>query len=77
MATYLGQALLNGNVLLTDKESNNSSHMIDILMCVCMLRLVNHMVCAWCMCMFMVCAKFYNHDHNFNTGKAVCFLGKC
>ena len=47
MTTYRGQALPNGNVLLTDKESNNPSHMIDTLMCVCMLRLVVHMVCAY------------------------------
>ena len=47
MATYRGQALPNGNVLLTDKESNNPSHMIDTLMSVWMLRLVDHMVCAY------------------------------
>ena len=47
VATYRGQALPNGNVLLTDKESNNPSHMIDTLMCVWMLRLVDHMVCAY------------------------------
>ena len=47
MATYQGQALPNGNVLLIDKESNNPSHMIDTLMCVWMLRLVDHMVCAY------------------------------
>ena len=40
-------ALPNGNVLLTDKESNNPSHMIDTLMCVGMLRLVDDMVCAY------------------------------
>ena len=35
------------NVLLTDKESNNPSHMIDTLMCVGMLRLVDDMVCVY------------------------------
>ena len=45
--TYRCQVLPNGNVLLTDKESNNPSHMIDTLMCICMLRLVDHMVRAY------------------------------
>ena len=47
MATYRGQALPNSNVLLNDKESNNPSHMIDTLMCVCVLRLMDNMVCAY------------------------------
>ena len=44
---YLGGNIPNDNVLLTDKESNNPSHMIDTLMCAGLLRLVDHIVCAY------------------------------
>ena len=56
---YLGGNIPNRNVLFTDKESNNPSHMIDTLMCVCMLRLVNHTVCAHVQnLIIMICVIF-------------------